>query len=81
MRNLKNLSKCNRKKLSKVTTNIFVFDDCNILILDNSGTKSALIQSNEIFLSTIMNQFNGLWNDHENRIVELDNKIRFINNN
>ena len=69
------------KKFAKVTTNIFVFDDYNILILDNSGTKSALIQSNEIFLSTIMNQFDGLWNDHENRIVEPDNKIRFLNNN
>ena len=67
--------------MRKTHTNIFVFDDYNILILDNSGTKSALIQSNEIFLSTIMNQFDGLWNDPENRIVEPDNKIRFLNNN
>lgn len=69
------------KKFAKITTNIFVFDSYNILILDNSGTKSALIQSNEIFLSTIMNQFNDLWNDPQNKMVEPANKIKFINSN
>jgi hypothetical protein len=69
------------KKFAKITTNIFVFDNYNILILDNSGTKSALIQSNEIFLSTIMNQFEELWNDSGNITLEHDNKIKFLNNN
>ena len=69
------------KKFAKITTNIFVFDNYNILILDNSGTKSALIQSNEIFLSTIMNQFEDLWNDSEKITLEQDNKIKFLNNN
>jgi HTH-type transcriptional regulator, sugar sensing transcriptional regulator len=69
------------KKFAKITTNIFVFDNYNILILDNSGTKSALIQSNEIFLSTIMNQFEELWNDSAKITLEQDNKIKFLNNN
>ncbi len=69
------------KKFAKITTNIFVFDNYNLLILDNSGTKSALIQSNEIFLSTIMNQFEALWNVSEKITLEQDNKIKFISNN
>jgi hypothetical protein len=69
------------KKFAKITTNIFVFDNYNILILDNSGTMSALIQSNEIFLSTIMNQFEALWNVSEKITFEQDNKIKFISNN
>jgi len=68
------------KKFSKIKTNIFIFDNFNILILDNSGTKSALIHSNEIFLSTIMNQFNELWNGQENNILESNDKINFFNN-
>ncbi|MDQ6722643.1 MAG: hypothetical protein M3Z01_00025 [Thermoproteota archaeon] len=69
------------QKFSKITTNVFIFDNYHILILDNSGTKSALIHSNEIFLSTMMNQFNDIWNDQENNIIRSDNKIEFINSN
>jgi sugar-specific transcriptional regulator TrmB len=69
------------KKFAKITTNVFVFDNYNILILDNSGTKSALIQSNEIFLSTITNQFKELWDDSDNITLEQDSKIKFLNNN
>lgn len=69
------------QKFSKITTNVFIFDNYHILILDNSGTKSALIHSNEIFLSTMMNQFNDLWNDQENKMIGSNNNIEFVNNN
>jgi len=51
------------------------------LILDSIGTKSALIHSNEIFLSTMMNQFNDLWFKLENNFLRSTNKIEFVNNN
>jgi sugar-specific transcriptional regulator TrmB len=57
------------KKYSNITTNIFIFDNYHILILDNIGIKSALIYSNEIFLSIIRNQFNDLWNDNKKNIL------------
>ncbi|HYO06496.1 MAG TPA: hypothetical protein VER14_05905, partial [Phototrophicaceae bacterium] len=59
------------KKYSKIITNVFIFDNNHILILDNSGTKSALIYSNEILLSIIKNQFNELWNDSERNMLKI----------
>jgi sugar-specific transcriptional regulator TrmB len=67
------------KKFSKITTNIFIFDNYHILILDNSGTKSALIYSNEIFLSIIKNQFNELWNDNEKKVLEISDSTKLLN--
>ena len=67
------------QKFSKIATNVFIFDNYHILILDNIGTKSVFIQSNEIFLSIMMNQFNDLWKDKGNKIVESTNKIEFAN--
>ena len=68
------------QKFSQVNTNVFIFDNYNILILDSIGTKSALIHSNEIFLSTMMNQFNDLWFKLENNFLRSTNKIEFVNN-
>jgi HTH-type transcriptional regulator, sugar sensing transcriptional regulator len=69
------------QKFSKITTNVFIFDNYNVLILDSIGTKSALIHSNEIFLTTMINQFNDLWFQHEKNILRSINKIKFVNNN
>lgn len=57
------------QKYHKITTNIFIFDNSYLLILDDIGAKSAFIHSNEIFLSTMMNQFTNLWNQKENTIT------------
>ncbi len=57
------------QKYRKITANIFIFDNSYLLILDDIGTKSALIHSNEILLSTMINQFNNLWNQKENSII------------
>lgn len=67
------------KKYSKIITNIFIFDNNHILILDNSGTKSALIYSNEILLSIIKNQFNELWNDNEKNMLKISDGTKYIN--
>ena len=67
------------KKYSKIITNIFIFDNNHILILDNSGTKSALIYSNEILLSIIKNQFNELWNDNEKNMIKISDSTKYIN--
>jgi sugar-specific transcriptional regulator TrmB len=63
-------------KKAKVTTNIFIFDNSNVLILDNNGTKSALINSNEMLLTIIMNQFNDLWENKEGKIIEISERIK-----
>jgi HTH-type transcriptional regulator, sugar sensing transcriptional regulator len=68
------------QKFSQINTNVFIFDNCNILILDSIGTKSALIHSNEIFLSTMMNQFNDLWFKLENNFLRSTNKIEYVSN-
>lgn len=68
------------QKKANISTNIFIFDSCNMLILDNNVTRSALINSNEILLSIIMSQFNDLWNNKENKVLETSERIRFINN-
>jgi HTH-type transcriptional regulator, sugar sensing transcriptional regulator len=67
------------QRFSKIATNVFIFDNYHILILDNVGTKSVFIQSNEIFLSIMMNQFNDLWKDKGSKMVESNNKIEFAN--
>jgi sugar-specific transcriptional regulator TrmB len=63
------------KKLSKITTNIFIFDNVNILILDKNGIRSTLVHSNEMISSIILNQFNDLWNNQENMILEVSESI------
>jgi len=68
------------KKYSKITTNIFIFDNYHMLILDNSGTKSSLIHSNEIFLSIIKNQFNELWNDNEKNMAKISDSKKLLSN-
>jgi len=63
------------QKLSKITTNIFIFDNSNILILDKNGIRSTLVHSNEMLLSIILNQFNDLWNNQESGIIEVSKRI------
>jgi HTH-type transcriptional regulator, sugar sensing transcriptional regulator len=75
------LPKTIEQKNAIVKTNIFIFDNYNILILDNNGAKSALIYSNEILLSIIVNQFNDLWNNKEGKILEVSESIKYIKNN
>jgi sugar-specific transcriptional regulator TrmB len=60
------------QKISKITTNIFIFDNINILILDKDGIRSTLVHSNEMLSSMILNQFNDLWDEQKNRILELN---------
>ncbi len=57
------------KKISNVHTNTFIFDNEVILIVENSGIKSALIHSNDTFSSIIIDQFNTSWNSQGKEIL------------
>lgn len=49
------------KKSAKVSTNMFIFDSNSIIIINNDGTKSAYFDSHEIFVPTLVSQFNDIW--------------------
>ncbi len=49
------------KKSAKISTNMFIFDNNNMIIINNDGTKSAYFDSHEIFVSTLVSQFNDTW--------------------
>ncbi len=67
-----------QKKCSRVSNNIFNFDNYSMLILDNSGTGSVLIQSDEIFITSLMNQFKDMWEDSNLEVVE-GNRLNSLN--
>ena len=66
------------KKSSKISTNMFIFDNNSMIIINNDGTKSAYFDSHEIFVPTLVNQFNDNWVKVETSILE-DNNVESIN--
>jgi HTH-type transcriptional regulator, sugar sensing transcriptional regulator len=49
------------KKSAKISTNMFIFDNNSMIIIDNDGTKSAYFDSHEIFVPTLVSQFQDTW--------------------
>jgi HTH-type transcriptional regulator, sugar sensing transcriptional regulator len=49
------------KKSAKISTNMFIFDNNSMIIINNDGTKSAYFDSHEIFVPTLVCQFNDTW--------------------
>lgn len=49
------------KKSAKISTNMFIFDNNSMIIINNDGTKSAYFDSHEIFVPTLVSQFNDTW--------------------
>ncbi len=49
------------KKSAKISTNMFIFDNNSMIIINNDGTKSAYFDSHEIFVPTLASQFNDTW--------------------
>ena len=49
------------KKSAKISTNMFIFDSNSMIIINNDGTKSAYFDSHEIFVPTLVSQFNDIW--------------------
>lgn len=66
------------KKSAKISTNMFIFDNNSIIIINNDGTKSAYFDSHEIFVPTLVNQFNDTWTKMETTPLG-NNKIDPIN--
>ncbi len=62
-------------RVSKIRNNMFIFDNYYVLIMDDTGTGSTLIQSDEIFISVMTNHFKDIWNLGEIRIIE-NNKLK-----
>ena len=66
------------KKSAKISTNMFIFDNNSMIIINNDGTKSAYFDSHEIFVPTLVSQFNDTWTKMETTPLE-NNKINPIN--
>ena len=66
------------KKSAKISTNMFIFDNNSMIIINNDGTKSAYFDSHEIFVPTLVSQFNDTWSKMETIPLE-NNKIDPIN--
>ena len=66
------------KKSAKISTNMFIFDNNSMIIINNDGTKSAYFDSHEIFVPTLVSQFNDTWAKMETTPLE-NNKIDPIN--
>ena len=66
------------KKSAKISTNMFIFDNNSTIIINNDGTKSAYFDSHEIFIPTLVSQFNDTWIKMETTSLE-NNKIDPIN--
>ena len=49
------------KKSAKISTNMFIFDNNSMIIINNDGTKSAYVDTHEIFVPTLVCQFNDTW--------------------
>ena len=61
------------KKSAKISTNMFIFDNNSIIIINNDGTKSAYFDSHEIFVPTLVGQFNDTWTKMETESLESKN--------
>jgi len=66
------------KKSAKIGTNMYIFDNNSMIIINNDGTKSAYFDSHEIFVPTLVSQFNDTWVKMETVSLE-NNKVESIN--
>jgi HTH-type transcriptional regulator, sugar sensing transcriptional regulator len=66
------------KKCAKISTNMFIFDNNSTILFNNDGTKSAYFDSHEIFVPTLVSQFNDTWVKMETTSLE-NSKIDPIN--
>lgn len=66
------------KKSIKVSTNMFISDNNNVIMINNDGTKSAYFDSHEIFVPAIINHFNDSWEKKEKTVLE-NNSLESIN--
>jgi len=66
------------KKSAKISTNMYIFDNNSMIIINNDGTKSAYFDSHEIFVPTLVSQFNDTWVKMETVSLE-NNKVESIN--
>lgn len=58
------------KRYSKTNMNMFIFDNSLVLIINNDGTKSALLHANEVFLPILINLFKESWKSFEKIVIE-----------
>ena len=61
------------KKSAKISTNMFIFDNNSMIIINNDGTKSAYVDTHEIFVPTLVGQFNDTWTKMETESLESKN--------
>ena len=56
------------KRMAKISTNMFIFDNEVTIIINNDGTRSAYFDSHEIFKSVLSNHFDDVWNSGHGNI-------------
>ena len=66
-------------KRAKISSNMFIFDNDIVILINNDGTKSAYFDSHEIFKTVLSTHFDDVW-DLENRKNNMKNtKFESIN--
>ena len=67
------------KKRAKISTNMFIFDNDVVILINNDGTKSAFFDSHEIFKTVLSNHFEDVWNSEDNGLKLKNTKFESFN--
>ena len=59
-------------KRAKISSNMFIFDNDIVILINNDGTKSAYFDSHEIFKTVLSTHFDDIWH-RENRQNSIKN--------
>lgn len=67
------------KKRAKISTNMFIFDNDVVILINSDGTKSAYFDSHEIFKTVLSNHFDDVWNSEDTSLKLKNTKFESIN--
>ena len=66
-------------KRAKISSNMFIFDNDVVILINNDGTKSAFFDSHEIFKTVLSNHFEDVWNSEDNGLKLKNTKFESFN--
>ena len=67
------------KKRAKISTNMFIFDNDVVILINNDGTKSAYFDSHEIFKTVLSNHFDDVWDSEDSNLKLKNTKFESVN--
>lgn len=66
-------------KGAKISSNMFIFDNDIVILINNDGTKSAYFDSHEIFKTVLSTHFDDVWNLENSRNNMKNTEFESIN--